>query len=169
MGRARGKPCACLTFVRSCVITGWGLECSLACKLIIIIVLGSMFRVRNTRSISSPYRSERSHVQHAYPTKCPAHTQHLLIHPPSHPSSTSSLHTIPNTPPHPPPKLLPILPPQPPRLSIRRALIIRTPQQTNHTQQNTLRRLHGTPALGGFLVAVRVVFGRVQDRDANCA
>lgn len=40
-------------------------------------------------------------------------------------------------------------------------------QQTNHAQQNRLGRLHRGPALRGGFVAVLVVLGRMQDRDAQ--
>ena len=42
-------------------------------------------------------------------------------------------------------------------------------QQTNDTQQYRLWCLHGTPPLGRALIAVLVVFRRVQDRDAEPA
>lgn len=84
-------------------------------------------------------------------------------------SFPSILLTIPHTPPDPLLKLLPILPPHFPRLDIGRTLIVRTTQHTDHAQQNRLGSLHGTPSLAGALITVLVVFGRVQDADADFA
>jgi hypothetical protein len=62
--------------------------------------------------------------------------------------------------------LLIILPPLPPhlrRLHIRRALIIRLSEHAHHADQYLLHALYRRPALGGLLVVVWVVAGRVQD------
>ena len=68
-----------------------------------------------------------------------------------------------------PPKLLRILPPHPGCLHIRRALIVRTAQHRNNTQQNRLRRLHGRPPFRGGLVSVFILFRWMKDRDADFA
>jgi hypothetical protein len=82
--------------------------------------------------------------------------------------------TLPNTLPRPPPKLLRLLtpllfllPPQPCSLHIRRTLIIRAMQQTNHTKQNRLRRLHGAPPLRRAFITILVIFRRMQDANAH--
>lgn len=72
----------------------------------------------------------------------------------------------------PPPKLfitILLLPPQSCRLHIRRTLIIGTVQQTNHTQQYCFWRLDRTPSLARLLISVFIVFGGVEDRNAEFA
>ena len=59
-----------------------------------------------------------------------------------------------------------ILPPLSPhlcRLYIRRALVIRLGEHAHHANQYLLHALYRRPALGGLLVVVWVVAGRVQD------
>lgn len=84
-------------------------------------------------------------------------------------SIPSILLTIPHTPPNPPLKLLPILPPQLPRLNIRRRLIIRTPQHTNDTQQNTLGSLNRTPPFRRTLIPKLILSSGVQNRNTHDA
>lgn len=58
-------------------------------------------------------------------------------------------------------KLLFPFPPHPRRVHIRRALIIRLSNHAHHTDQDLLHALYRAPALGGLLVVVRVVAGRM--------
>jgi len=89
--------------------------------------------------------------------------------PPHNPNLNPLPQTLPHTPPHPLLKLPPILPPQPRGLDVRRTLVVRTRQHADNAQEDGLGRLHGRPALRRRLVPVLVVFGRVQDRDADFA
>ena len=111
-----------------------------------------------TPPISTPRKPPPSPPKYILPTN----------HSPISPLTTLP-QALPHTPADPPLKLPPILPPQSRRLDIRRALIVRTRQHANHAEQNRLGRLHRRPALRGRFVAVFVVFGRVQDRDADFA
>lgn len=54
-------------------------------------------------------------------------------------------------------------------LDVRRALLIGAVEQADDAEEDRLGRLHGAPTLGGGLVAVLVLFGRVQDGDAELA
>lgn len=108
------------------------------------------------------------------PFMYPLHTKTLLKTPPFiHVFLTLSLKstflTIPHTLPHPLPKLFPILPPHLPRLDVCRALIIWAPQHADDAEQDSLGSLYWTPALGGRLISVLVIFWRVQDADAYLA
>lgn len=79
--------------------------------------------------------------------------------------------TLPYPPPTNPPKLLtprrPLLPPQPRRLHIRRTFIIRTIQQTQHTNEYRLRRLRRIPSLCRALISVLIITRRMKDGDAE--
>lgn len=57
----------------------------------------------------------------------------------------------------------------PRRLDVCGALFIGAVKQADDAEENRLGRLDGTPALGGGFVAVLVLFGRVQDGDAELA
>ena len=59
------------------------------------------------------------------------------------------------------PKFFGILPPQPRRLHIRGALIVRATQHTDHTQKNSLGCLDRRPSFTGRLVTVRVIGRRM--------
>lgn len=54
-------------------------------------------------------------------------------------------------------------------LYVRGALFVGAIEQTNDAKEDRLGGLDGTPALGGGLVAVLVLLGRVQDGDAELA
>lgn len=54
-------------------------------------------------------------------------------------------------------------------LDVRGALFIGAVEQADDAEEDRLGRLDGAPALGGGLVAVLVLFGRVQDGDAELA
>lgn len=57
----------------------------------------------------------------------------------------------------------------PRRLDVRGALFVGAIEQTDDAEEDRLGGLDGAPALGGGLVAVLVLFGRVQDGDAELA
>lgn len=81
--------------------------------------------------------------------------------------------TLSNTPPDPFPKVLGpsflLNPEQLGGLQIRRALVIQFAKQADDADQYGLGGLHRGPALRRALVAVLVLLGRVQDRDAQLA
>lgn len=54
-------------------------------------------------------------------------------------------------------------------LDVGRALLVGAVEQADGAQQDRLGGLDGAPALRGGLVAVLVLLGRVQDRDAELA
>lgn len=66
-------------------------------------------------------------------------------------------------------KLGPPFPPHPRSIDIRRALVVRLGDHAHDADENLLHALDRAPALRGLLVVVRVVAGRVQDRDADDA
>jgi len=82
-------------------------------------------------------------------------------------SLPSILYTIPHTPPHPLLELFPILPPELACLDVRRALVVRAAEHTNHGEEDRLGGLDGRPALACFLIPVLIVFWWVEDGDAD--
>ena len=63
--------------------------------------------------------------------------------------------------------LAPPLPPHARRIHIRRALVVGLRQHAHHADEDLLHALDRAPPLRRLLVVVRVVAGRVQDRDAD--
>nr|POE53546.1 hypothetical protein CFP56_28768 [Quercus suber] len=85
------------------------------------------------------------------------------------PSIPRILLTIPHAFPHALAELLAVLAPQLAGLDVRGAFVVGAAEHADDGEQDGLGGLHGRPALRGGLVAVLVVFGRVQDTDADDA
>lgn len=91
----------------------------------------------------------------------------------SYNSSPGRWSVLPQTRPHirPTPllELLGVFPPHPGGLHVGGALVVGTAQHADDTEQDGFGGLDGRPPFRGVLVAVRVVFGAVEDGDADFA
>lgn len=71
--------------------------------------------------------------------------------------------------PHNPLILGSVLSPHPSCIHVCRALVVRLRKHAHNTNEDLLDALYWRPAFGRLLVVVRVIAGRVQNRDADFA
>lgn len=134
-----------------------------------LYVQGSIRTVRHSimrTDVSFPPQNRSSHCVHNRVNSSPTDALYPL-------ENLILAQTLPHTLPTPLPifrtRASPLFTQQLCGLGIRRALVIGACKQADDAQQNGFWGLHGAPPLSCALVAVLVVFGRVQDGDAEQA